>query len=1029
MPDAVSIDRRIALPPALDYAFLREAGLEHIRHLSSELWTDHNLHDPGITTLEILCYALTDLAYRAGFEAKDLLSDKNGQMDPPSRSGLAPAHEVLTTAPRTIADYRRLLLRIDGVRNAWLDPMTDPAEPDNYRRSEVAVYADHIKGGLSFDPRNATGRLNKRVGITGLYAVRLELDIDDRLGPLSEAGLVYQVRRGPLKGVVLAFECRDPALLAGALELSRTVTAVTASVAAAPRGFGGTVTLTMDGVAADQVMLTACTIRVIEHRPRPDQGALVATAPLLKAVLEDLGGDGPLPLFWEKQGRRARAIEAVTCVLHANRGLCEDFLSVSTVQPWRIAICADIAVTPDADLEQVQAAVVHAIELYLSAPVRYRTLEETLDEGRSPDEIFNGPFVDFGFTCDGRRTFTKPGFITDEDLARSELRREVRVSDIINLVVEIPGVEAISGVRLRHDEANGGPAKTSATWTLDVPPGHQPVLDLDVSKLLFLRAGIPYRAQDTEFQRTLDHLRAMERRSLHVPPDQVLPTPIGRWRHLDTFTSVQHDFPATYKIGTARIAATESNERIAQARQLKGYLTFFDQLLADYLGQLRNLRELYSLDKNVQRTWFSQQLQGIAPSREDDFASEFFIGSTLSKEDERTRLTESDEAFLERRNRALDHLLARFAERFADYAMMSFTLSGNRLHTSKELIDEKIDFLADYPRQSRERGQAANLRPESPGRVWNSDNISGLERRVGRLLGFGTDQLKRRDLHCAAHFGMLFVAEASGAAFRVAIRDDANNALFASQETFPDAGAALDVASSAYNALRDTGASEIAGTQGAAPFTLRIVSGDTPLTHDATFPTEVDATRAARVILDRYDELLQRCGNPPDDPQRPEGMHLIEHVLLRPGRVDDPLMRVCLDDGECACGDDDPYSFRISVVLPYWTSRNRNMAFRALFERTIREEAPAHVQVKVCWIGQRQMIDLDKAFREWLTSRAAASPNPTTVRRRTKRLIEVLESLTTVYLPATLHNCKAGEQDTPVRLGSTALGIFRRSSP
>ena len=79
--------------------------------------------------------------------------------------------------------------------------------------------------------------------------------------------------------------------------------------------------------------------------------------------------------------------------------------------------------------------------------------------------------------------------------------------------------------------------------------------------------------------------------------------------------------------------------------------------------------------------------------------------------------------------------IPRFAERFADYALLSFRLSGDRLKTSAELIDDKIDFLADYPRVSRERGQAANMRPEAAALLWDSDNVSGLERRVGRLLG------------------------------------------------------------------------------------------------------------------------------------------------------------------------------------------------------------------------------------------------------------------------------------------------------
>lgn len=1027
MPEA-SIPRQPQLAPAFDYSHLRAEGLGHLQRLSGLLWTDHNLHDPGITTLEILCYALTDLTYRTRFATVDLMTGPDGKMDPASLSGLAPAHEVLTTAPRTIFDYRRLLLRIEGLRNAWLDPMQNPAEPANYRLAEVPLYADCLADALSFEAKNAANQANHPVKLSGLYKVRVELEIDDLLGSMNESALLYQVRRGPLKGAVLAFDCADPAFLAGSIDFAAGLASLDSlSVSSTPGGFNATLNLTLDG--GQTLTLKPCTLRVIEDRPRPDRPALNITAQAIRDVLLATSAeDDLLPLFWRKQQRRAQSLDAVRCVLHANRGLCEDFLSIATVIPYRIGICADIEVTPDADLEQVQAQVFHAIEKYLSAPVRYRTLEEMLREGRQPDEIFNGPYVDFAFTCNGQPVFTKPGFITDEDLANSEQRRKVQASDIINLVVDIDGVEAISNLQLRVYGSDGQPVGNAVKWTLAVPADHQPVFYTEGSKLLFHKAGIPYRAQVTEFQRTLDYLRGLDRRELYVPPDQVLPVPLGRWRNTDAFYSVQHDFPATYKIGTARISPTEGAEgvegpeaakliaaRIAKARQLKGYLTFFDQILADYLGQLANLRRLYSLDKTLDRTWFSPPLSGIAGSL-DDFDSEFYIDATLADDIARVRLNETEEGFLERRNRVLDHLIARFAERFADYALLSFRLSGDRLKTSDQLIEDKIDFLAEYPRLSRERGQAANIRPEDPARVWDSDNISGLERRAGRLLGI--DDLTRRDLHCAGHFDKLFRTLKVGDAFQVVIRNAGNQLLFASEETFADTDAALAAAAAVYPGLREESAFEIAETQGATTFTLRIVSGPTPLTHRTAFDTEADAYQAARAIVDRYDEILA------SDLCNSEGMHLIEHILLRPFAKGDELLQVCLDENCRFCGEQDPYSFRVSVVLPYWPERFRNLNFRSLLERTMREEAPAHVQVKICWIGQRQMIELDAAYHAWLDAKAAPGPDHAQVSDTARKLIEILESLATVYPAASLHDCDAGEEQPIVRLGSTALGIF-----
>ena len=947
---------------------------------------------------------------------------RTGQCCHPSVSGLIPAHEVLTTAPRTIADYRRLLMRIEGVRNAWLDPMNDPGRPGNYRQSEVPVYLDQFARTLTYDPVNPGGQANAPVRLSGLYRVQVELDTDDLLGSLNERGLTYRVRRGPLKGVVLAFDAHDPTVDDGTFDVEREVATLNATVTEAAGTFTSAVTLTLaaSGPTPPQVNLAA-SLRVIESRPAPDRARIDVTATDLADLLGDTAADALVPLFWLKQRRRARALDAVRCVLDANRGLCEDFLSVSTVQSWRVGMCADITLSADADREAVQAAVFHAIEQYLAPPARFRTLEEMLQDGHQPDQIFNGPFVDFAFTCRGRRVFTKPGFSTDADLASTELRRTVLASDIINIVVDLPGVEAISNVQLRPYDASGRPLLKSDAWQVAVPAGHQPVFAMEVSKLLFFKAGIPYRANFTEFQRTLEYLRAMERRSLYVPPDQVLRPPTGRWRQLDAYASVQHDFPATYKIGTEGISSAESPERIAKARQLKGYLTFFDQVLADYLSQLANLRNLYSLDRSVDRTWFSAALEGIAPSIGEDFLSEFMTAKTeIASENVRARLSESEESFLDRRHRLLDHMIARFAERFADYAFLSFSLAGDRLGTRADLIEDKITFLEEYPQLSRARGQGANVRAEQTELAWDTENVSGLERRVGRLLG--VKNIQRRDLHCDTHFGLLFTVEGT----RVAVLGRDNQTLFRSEETFADAASALAAAASAYEAVRDEAAFDIAATQGATTFTLRIVSGHTALTHDTPFDTDMDATRAARSIIDRYDELLEGDDAAVPAPCDDEGMHLIEHILLRPAATGSPLMGVCRDDG-CGCGDDDPYSFRVSVVLPYWPRRFRSMAFRAAFERCVREEAPAHVQVKVCWIGQAQMVELDAAWRAFLEARAASVPEPATIRSRTKRLLSIIEALKSVYPAATLHECDADEQETPVRLGSSALGLFRRS--
>ena len=51
---------------------LLKSAIDHIQKFSGNQWSDYNYHDPGITILEQLCFAITDLGYKTNFEIEDL---------------------------------------------------------------------------------------------------------------------------------------------------------------------------------------------------------------------------------------------------------------------------------------------------------------------------------------------------------------------------------------------------------------------------------------------------------------------------------------------------------------------------------------------------------------------------------------------------------------------------------------------------------------------------------------------------------------------------------------------------------------------------------------------------------------------------------------------------------------------------------------------------------------------------------------------------------------------------------------------
>jgi hypothetical protein len=133
--------------PPLTFDALRQAAIAHAQEASSELWTDFNLHDPGVTLLEQTVFALTELGYRADLPIRDLLTEADGRIDHAALA-LAPADACLRSAPVTRRDLElclgalpeaaRVTLRPDG-RAGLLAARVVPQEGVASEASEQAV--------------------------------------------------------------------------------------------------------------------------------------------------------------------------------------------------------------------------------------------------------------------------------------------------------------------------------------------------------------------------------------------------------------------------------------------------------------------------------------------------------------------------------------------------------------------------------------------------------------------------------------------------------------------------------------------------------------------------------------------------------------------------------------------------------------------------------------------------------------------------------------------------------------------------
>jgi hypothetical protein len=93
--------------------------------------------------------------------------------------------------------------------------------------------------------------------------------------------------------------------------------------------------------------------------------------------------------------------------------------------------------------------------------------------------------------------------------------------------------------------------------------------------------------------------------------DGEMEIPEGVYLQTGETTTIQNHFPETYGIGPAGLSSRVETARKAKAKQLKGYLLFFDQVLASYFAHLAKVKELLSVNNQPDKTYFTQAVSDI----------------------------------------------------------------------------------------------------------------------------------------------------------------------------------------------------------------------------------------------------------------------------------------------------------------------------------------------------------------------------------------------------------------------------------
>ena len=324
-------------PQGNEFEQLLEKGLNLLQSPDAGGWTDHNLHDPGITVLEALAFAMSELQMKGETDMQDLYAPFIAAT---SGTPLLHGKKTLLGQALTRADYRRLLSGIENVRSAELVQDVCPT------------------------------------GLKGLYRLLLELG-KVKAGDLNSN--IISLPRDDTHGNQVSGDFAFPYW-----EEAKHYTGITVP-SDLPTG-GQSVFLIKLKSDTDEIPVY---VRLYEP--------LSISEILLKEVLEQK----VLPEIQERWAEVDKKQKSVLHCLNSHRNLCEDISSVQLARTQEIAISCDLLISSGAEPKRVLRAVFQQLDLFFTPPRRTFTESELITAGFGVDAIYEGPGTETVFYYPG----------------------------------------------------------------------------------------------------------------------------------------------------------------------------------------------------------------------------------------------------------------------------------------------------------------------------------------------------------------------------------------------------------------------------------------------------------------------------------------------------------------------------------------------------------------------------------------------------------------------------------------------------
>lgn len=435
----------------------------------------------------------------------------------------------------------------------------------------------------------------------------------------------------------------------------------------------------------------------------------------------------------EELEENQRIIKEVTALYHQHRNLCENLYKVEIYEPLFLQMELQVSLTENTDGEEILATILNEVNDYLTPEVNYYPLWQLQEKGMDVNEIFNGPSL-------------ANGFILDEDL--KEPLDEILISDIIKIISKIKGIQGIQNFRLVYEDKNKKKIPIKNRFKVSANTAPVVLFPETNENLIFENSGVYFKPDLDETKKQLSFIEALDFGSFKAASNSLndLPIPRGTYQEIDTYYPIRKQFPLLYGIGDMGISNRATSLRKAQVKQLQSYLMPLDQLMINFLSQLRNINTLYDVHGKAGASYFTKELPDVEElwdlikplnTDQENIDPTLYWRSFLENLN-----TYFDTKSIDRYDQISDALLARYSEEFKTYSLRKINSNsyGEALtseHFEKKALALKRNFIASYDQIGYTRARSFNYLALSENKfdATKEQFIPGLFRKIAMLTG------------------------------------------------------------------------------------------------------------------------------------------------------------------------------------------------------------------------------------------------------------------------------------------------------